>query len=94
MKLPDLATPSQPTPKRAKPGRTRRLPDDQVQQLIEGYQSGATVYELGDQSDSAVVIPEEMIHYGTSKTALLAASRGFAKAAAGTGVTVNSVIAG
>ncbi|SDY30955.1 hypothetical protein SAMN05216215_102410 [Saccharopolyspora shandongensis] len=49
---------------------------------------------LNIASDSAVVIPEEMIHYGTSKTALLAASRGFAKAAAGTGVTVNSVIAG
>ncbi|MBK0866481.1 helix-turn-helix domain containing protein [Saccharopolyspora sp. HNM0986] len=49
MKLPDLATPSQPIPKRAKPGRTRRLPDDQVQRLIEGYKSGATVYELGDQ---------------------------------------------
>ncbi|WP_237572970.1 SDR family NAD(P)-dependent oxidoreductase [Mycolicibacterium lacusdiani] len=45
-------------------------------------------------SDSAVVIPEEMIHYGVSKTALLAVSRGFAKDAAGTGVTVNSVIAG
>ncbi|WP_199853218.1 SDR family NAD(P)-dependent oxidoreductase [Plantactinospora sp. BC1] len=45
-------------------------------------------------SDSAVVIPTEMIHYGVSKTALLGVSRGFAKAAAGTGVTVNSVIAG
>lgn len=45
-------------------------------------------------SDSAVVVPAEMIHYGMSKTALLAVSRGFAKAAAGTGVTVNSVIAG
>ncbi|MET1037343.1 MAG: SDR family oxidoreductase [Aeromicrobium sp.] len=45
-------------------------------------------------SDSAIVIPAEMIHYGTSKTALLAVSRGFAKEAAGTGVTVNSVIAG
>ncbi|MFD4134504.1 SDR family NAD(P)-dependent oxidoreductase [Streptomyces goshikiensis] len=45
-------------------------------------------------SDSAVVIPAEMIHYGMSKTALLAVSRGFAKEAAGTGVTVNSVIAG
>jgi NAD(P)-dependent dehydrogenase (short-subunit alcohol dehydrogenase family) len=31
---------------------------------------------------------------GVSKTALLALSRGFAKDAAGTGVTVNSVIAG
>ena len=45
-------------------------------------------------SDSAIAIPEEMIHYGVSKTALLAVSRGFAKDAAGTGVTVNSVIAG
>jgi len=45
-------------------------------------------------SDSAIVIPEEMIHYGMSKTAMLALSRGFAKAAAGTGVTVNSVIVG
>lgn len=45
-------------------------------------------------SDSAIVIPAEMIHYGTTKTALLAVSRGFAKEAAGSGVTVNSVIAG
>ena len=45
-------------------------------------------------SDSAVVTPVEMIHYGMSKTALLAVSRGFAKEAAGSGVTVNSVIAG
>ncbi|MEV6362618.1 SDR family NAD(P)-dependent oxidoreductase [Nocardia asteroides] len=45
-------------------------------------------------SDSAVVTPQEMIHYGVSKTALLAVTRGFAKDAAGTGVTVNSVIAG
>jgi NAD(P)-dependent dehydrogenase (short-subunit alcohol dehydrogenase family) len=45
-------------------------------------------------SDSAVVTPAEMIHYGMTKTALLAVSRGFAKEAAGSGVTVNSVIAG
>ncbi|QKW07643.1 SDR family oxidoreductase [Streptomyces sp. NA04227] len=45
-------------------------------------------------SDSAVVVPAEMIHYGMSKTALLAVSRGFAKEAAGTGVTVNCVMAG
>ena len=31
-------------------------------------------------SDSAVVIPEEMVHYGVTKTALLGVSRGFAKA--------------
>lgn len=35
----------------------------------------------------------EMIHNGMSKTALLAVSRGYAKEAAGTGVTVNAVIA-
>ncbi len=45
-------------------------------------------------SDSAVVIPEEMVHYGVTKTALLGVSRGFAKVLAGTGVTVNAVIAG
>ena len=45
-------------------------------------------------SDSAVVTPVEMIHYGMTKTALLAVTRGFAKAAKGSGVTVNSVMAG
>ncbi|AQT78049.1 oxidoreductase [Mycolicibacterium litorale] len=49
---------------------------------------------LNIASDSAVVTPVEMIHYGMSKTALLAVTRGFAKAAAGSGVTVNSVVAG
>ncbi len=41
-----------------------------------------------------MAIPAEMIHYGMTKTSLLAVSRGFAKDAAGTGVTVNSVLAG
>jgi NAD(P)-dependent dehydrogenase (short-subunit alcohol dehydrogenase family) len=45
-------------------------------------------------SDSAVVIPLEMVHYGVTKTALLGVARGYAKAMQGTGVTVNSVIAG
>ncbi|MEV7380292.1 SDR family NAD(P)-dependent oxidoreductase [Streptomyces lydicus] len=45
-------------------------------------------------SDSAVVTPVEMIHYGMSKTALLSVTRGFAKEAAGSGVTVNSLVAG
>ena len=49
---------------------------------------------LNIASDSAIVIPTEMVHYGVSKTALLGVSRGYAKEAAGTGVTVNSVIAG
>jgi NAD(P)-dependent dehydrogenase (short-subunit alcohol dehydrogenase family) len=66
--------------------------------LIRTYLPGMTERGWGRildiASDSAVVIPAEMIHYGMSKTALLAVSRGFAKEAAGTGVTVNSVIAG
>lgn len=66
--------------------------------LIRTYLPGMTERGWGRMiqiaSDSAIVIPEEMIHYGTSKTALLAVTRGFAKDAAGTGVTVNSVIAG
>lgn len=45
-------------------------------------------------SESAQNIPEDMIHYGFSKTAQLAVSRGLAKRMAGTGVTVNSVLPG
>lgn len=66
--------------------------------LIRAYLAAMTERGWGRviqiASDSALVIPEEMIHYGVSKTALLALSRGFAKDAAGSGVTVNSVIAG
>ena len=45
-------------------------------------------------SESAVNIPKEMIHYGMTKTAQLAVSRGVAESVAGTGVTVNSVLPG
>jgi NAD(P)-dependent dehydrogenase (short-subunit alcohol dehydrogenase family) len=45
-------------------------------------------------SESAVQIPAEMIHYGMSKTAQLAVSRGLAEWVAGTGITVNSILAG
>ncbi len=66
--------------------------------LIRAYLPGMTEKGWGRAiqiaSDSALVTPAEMIHYGVSKTALLAVTRGFAKDAAGTGVTVNSVIAG
>lgn len=45
-------------------------------------------------SESAISTPKEMVHYGTTKTAQLAVTRGFAKEVAGTGVTVNSVLPG
>jgi NAD(P)-dependent dehydrogenase (short-subunit alcohol dehydrogenase family) len=45
-------------------------------------------------SESAQHIPAEMIHYGMTKTAQVAIARGIAESAAGTGVTVNSVLAG
>jgi len=45
-------------------------------------------------SESAVQIPAEMIHYGMTKTAQLAISRGLAETTAGTRVTVNSVLPG
>ena len=45
-------------------------------------------------SESALQIPVEMIHYGTTKTAQLAVARGLAETTRGTGVTVNSILAG
>jgi len=45
-------------------------------------------------SESAVQIPSEMIHYGVTKTAQLAVSRGLAEAVAGTGITVNCILPG
>ncbi|MCC6822376.1 MAG: SDR family oxidoreductase [Verrucomicrobia subdivision 3 bacterium] len=45
-------------------------------------------------SESAINTPAEMIHYGMTKTAQLAVSRGLAELCAGTGVTVNAVLPG
>ncbi|GAB3924582.1 SDR family NAD(P)-dependent oxidoreductase [Mucilaginibacter myungsuensis] len=45
-------------------------------------------------SESAIQIPEEMIHYGMTKTAQLAVARGLAELTKGTNVTVNSVLPG
>jgi NAD(P)-dependent dehydrogenase (short-subunit alcohol dehydrogenase family) len=45
-------------------------------------------------SESALNIPKEMIHYGMTKTAQLAVSRGLAELTRGTAVTVNSVLPG
>jgi NAD(P)-dependent dehydrogenase (short-subunit alcohol dehydrogenase family) len=45
-------------------------------------------------SESAIQIPAEMIHYGMTKTAQLAVSRGLAESLAGTRITVNCVLPG
>jgi NAD(P)-dependent dehydrogenase (short-subunit alcohol dehydrogenase family) len=45
-------------------------------------------------SESAVQTPSEMIHYGMTKTAQLAISRGLAELTAGTAVTVNAILPG
>jgi NAD(P)-dependent dehydrogenase (short-subunit alcohol dehydrogenase family) len=45
-------------------------------------------------SESALQIPEEMIHYGMTKTAQIAVARGLAELTKGTAVTVNTVLPG
>ena len=66
--------------------------------LSRAYMSGMLKRNWGRivfiSSESALNIPSEMIHYGMSKTAQLAVSRGLAELTKGTGVTVNSVLPG
>ncbi|MEU1281423.1 SDR family oxidoreductase [Streptomyces sp. NPDC005805] len=64
-----------------------------IRAYLPGMKSRGFGRVLNVASDPAVAIPAEMIHYGMSKTALLAVTRGFAKDAAGTGATGNSLIA-
>ncbi|HEX4208084.1 MAG TPA: SDR family oxidoreductase [Ktedonobacteraceae bacterium] len=45
-------------------------------------------------SESGVNIPENMIHYGTTKTAMLSLSNGLAKLTKGSDVTVNTIVGG
>ena len=45
-------------------------------------------------SESGVNIPENMIHYGTTKTAMLSLSNGLAKLTKGSEVTVNTILGG
>jgi NAD(P)-dependent dehydrogenase (short-subunit alcohol dehydrogenase family) len=45
-------------------------------------------------SESGLQIPEEMIHYGVTKTAQIAVARGLAELTKGTAVTVNTVLPG
>lgn len=45
-------------------------------------------------SESGIQIPPEMVHYGMTKTAMLAVSRGLAENVVASGVTVNAVLPG
>lgn len=45
-------------------------------------------------SESALLIPAEMVHYGMTKSAQLAVARGLAEQTRGTAITVNSVLPG
>ncbi len=47
--LPDLEGSLRGRPKGQRPSRAKQLDAEQARELIEGYRSGATVYELGDQ---------------------------------------------
>jgi NAD(P)-dependent dehydrogenase (short-subunit alcohol dehydrogenase family) len=74
---------------------------------IGAYRFGATMPN-GTSSDQETIeatiapfyhaigraFPADMIHYGVTKTADLALSRGLAKRMAGTGVTVNGILPG
>jgi NAD(P)-dependent dehydrogenase (short-subunit alcohol dehydrogenase family) len=66
--------------------------------LSRAYLSGMLKRNWGRiifiSSESALNIPNEMIHYGMTKTAQLAVARGLAKLTRGTAVTVNSVLPG
>jgi NAD(P)-dependent dehydrogenase (short-subunit alcohol dehydrogenase family) len=66
--------------------------------LSRGYLPGMLKRNWGRivfiSSESALNIPTEMIHYGMTKTAQLAVSRGLAEMTRGTAVTVNAVLPG
>jgi NAD(P)-dependent dehydrogenase (short-subunit alcohol dehydrogenase family) len=66
--------------------------------LARGYMPGMLKRNWGRivfiSSESALNIPSEMIHYGMTKTAQLAVSRGLAEMTRGTAVTVNAVLPG
>src|SRR5258708_31429261 len=62
--------------------------------LVPGMVTRAWGRVVFISSESALKIPKEMVHYGTTKTAQLAVARGLAETVAGSGVTVNSVLPG
>jgi NAD(P)-dependent dehydrogenase (short-subunit alcohol dehydrogenase family) len=76
----------------------RRYFEVNVVRLARAYFPGMLERNWGRiifiSSESGLVTPAEMIHYGMTKTAQLAISRGLAGLTKGTKVTVNSVLPG
>ena len=62
--------------------------------LAPGMQQRGWGRILFISSESAFSIPDEMVHYGMTKTAQLSVTRGLAKTLRGTGVSVNAVLPG
>ena len=66
--------------------------------LSRAYLSGMKARNWGRivfvSSESGIQIPPDMVHYGMTKSAQLAISRGLAETCAGTAVTVNTVLPG
>lgn len=48
-KLSDVSTPLRPARRGRLPGSARQLARHQIQELIAGYEAGATVYQLGER---------------------------------------------
>jgi NAD(P)-dependent dehydrogenase (short-subunit alcohol dehydrogenase family) len=66
--------------------------------LTRAYLAGMKQRDWGRvvfiSSESGIQIPDNMIHYGMTKTAQLAISRGLAETCVGTKVTVNAILPG
>jgi len=61
-KLPDPTAPAPPPADRPKPCRARQPGTDQVQELIAGYKSGETVYQLGSRFGIERRTVSEILH--------------------------------
>jgi NAD(P)-dependent dehydrogenase (short-subunit alcohol dehydrogenase family) len=85
------------------------IPDEDWQRMFEvnvmsgirlarhylgGMKAAAWGRILFISSESGVQIPEEMVHYGMTKTAQIAVARGLAETCKQTGITVNSLLVG
>jgi len=68
-----------------------RLTRHYLKRMLDARDWGRVVFV---SSESAIFIPEEMVHYGFSKAAQLTIARGAAEQTKGTNITVNSVLPG